>query len=164
MAGSRGPVLAIDGTPRLEPGSTIRVPVRLSSSDQALSSVAFSLDLDSSRLRFDATDADRDGVPDAVRFPAGAPLLAQVRFDLKDREGELDLALAAGPGASFADGVLLELELVVRHSGRLGKSLGFSDAPGPSFGGLAGRGVPGRGIVTWKPIRDLPPAPTPRSF
>ncbi len=164
MAASRGPVLGIDGTPRLEPGSTIRVPVRLSSSDHALSSVTFSLDLDSSRLRFDATDADRDGVPDAVRFPAGPPLLAQVRFDLRDREGELDLALAAEPGAFFADGVLLELELVVRHSGRLGKSLGFSEAPGPSFGDLTGRGVPGRGIVTWKPIRDLPPAPTPRSF
>ncbi len=150
MATWRGPELAIDGSPRLEPGSVIEVPVRLAGHGQGISGVAFSLDLDRG-LRFDATDSDRDGIPDAVRFPAGTPMLAQVTFDSRDSDGEVDVALATEPGTALADGVLMVLELEVRRPARLGKSLRFSQAPAASFGDLAGRGVPGRASVTWKP-------------
>ncbi len=82
--------------------------------------------------------------------------------DLGDGDGELDVALAAEPGAPLGNGVLLVLELEVRRPGRLGKSLRFSDAPAASFGDLTGRGVPGRAVVDSKPTRDVKPGPSAR--
>ena len=143
-------VLRIDGTPRLQPGKTIRIPVRFESHGHQVSSLAFSLDLEPLRLRFDPADRDRDGVPDAVRFPAGAPTLTAVRFDRRDKDGELDVLLSLDPGETFEDSVLLEIELEPVRRGRVAKALRFSSTPAASFGGVDGESVPGRTVVDRK--------------
>ncbi len=141
------PVLRIDGTPRVQPGRPVRIPVRFESHGHQVSSLAFSLDLEPRRLRFDPADRDRDGVPDAVRFPARAPTLTAVRFDRRDRDGELDVLLSLDPGATFEDGVLFEIEVEPVRRGRVGKALRFSSAPQASFGNLNGDSVTGRTVV-----------------
>lgn len=140
-------VLRIDGTPRFKPGKPLHVPVRFESRGHGVSSLAFSLDLETRHLRFDPADFDRNGVPDSVRFPTGAPALTAVRFDRDDRDGELDVMLALAPGSTFEDGLLLEIELVPVRRGRAGKALRFSDTPEASFGGLGGESVPGQTVL-----------------
>jgi len=141
--------LMVNGDRRLEAGDTVWVPVVLRRG-AGLSSVAFSLDLDAGRLAFDATDADGDGIPDAVRFPQGSPFLAQVRFDAGDADGELDVVLAEGPGWGLGDGVVLEIAVTALAGGPLADGLRFSTAPAASFGGSRGQDVPGRALVWQK--------------
>ncbi len=150
-AAQRAPVLAVDGDLRLAAGATTWVPVRLAPGDR-VASLAFSLDLDPRRLRFDAADGDGDGMPDAVRFPAGRPLLAEVRFDAGDADGELDVVLAEGAGWSFDDGVVLEIALTAAAGGRLADGLRFSSTPAASFGDVAGQAVTGRAVVRQKGV------------
>ncbi len=153
VVAGRRPVLEIDGTPRLERDSVVRIPVRLRSRGLDLSSVAFSLDLETRRLRLDPGDGDRDGIPDAISFPEGRPWFVKAGFDARDRDSELDLVLGAGPGAALADGLLLEIEVTVLRPGSLAKSLRFSEAPAASFGDEYGQGVAGSATVVWKRLR-----------
>ncbi len=143
-------MLRIDGTPRFQPRRPLRIPVRFESYGHQVSSLAFSLNLDSRRLRFDPADRDRDGVPDAVRLPKPAPFLTAVRFDRRDRDGEIDVLLSLEPGATFEDGVLLVIEFEPVRRGRVGKALRFSSAPEASFGNGHGESVPGRTVVGGK--------------
>ncbi len=64
------------------------VPVVLTTNGAAVAGVAFSLDFDESRLSFDPTDGDLDGVPDAVTVDAPADFTVLARYDADD--GELD--------------------------------------------------------------------------
>ncbi len=137
-------VLRVDGRTTFLPGKLLRIPVRFESHGHQVSSLAFSIDLEPRLLRFDPADYDRDGVPDAVRLPAPAPSFTTVRFDRRDRDGELDVLLSLDPGATFGDGVLLEIEVEPVRAGHVVKALRFSTAPEASFGGADGESVPGR--------------------
>ncbi|MCP3904825.1 MAG: hypothetical protein GY715_14455, partial [Planctomycetes bacterium] len=154
-------VLRVDGTPRLQPGRSLdtpalRIPVRFEGHGRRVSSLAFSLDLEPRLLRFDPADYDRDGVPDAVRFPKPGPSWTEVRFDRRDRDGELDVLLSLEPGATFEDGVLLEIVVEPVRRGHVGRALRFSSSPAASFGSVDGESVPGRTVVDSR----LTPRPT----
>lgn len=74
----------------------VTVPLSLNTFDQALGSVAFSVDYDETCLTFDATDTDpADGIPDAVDILLPAGFGATVAHDAGDTAGELDFTLAA---------------------------------------------------------------------
>ncbi len=141
------PSLMIDGSTRLTPDKPLWLPVRFQSRGHGISTLAFSLDLDLRHLRFDPSDRDHDGIPDAVRFPAGMPSLADVHFDARDRDGELDVLLSDLDGAALADGVVLEIRLDAAQRSLLARSVSFSTAPRASFGSVTGDSVPGRAIV-----------------
>ncbi len=153
MPDLRPPRLILDGSAPTRPGRVTRIPVRLDSGGHAISSLAFSLDLKPKRLRFDAGDRDGDGIPDALRFAAGRPWFAKVTFEPRDRDGELDVVLAAAPGTALADGMLLVIEVEVVRSGNLIRGLRFSRAPATSFGDVNGQGVPGRAVINQRPNR-----------
>lgn len=124
-------------------GAELTIPLYFSPGEHAISSLAFSLDLEGRGLVFDPADRDRDGAPDAVRFPGGRPDLVHVRFDAAGRPGALDVALSDFE-STLAEGVLLEI--TVRRPGR-GAASGLRFAsPAPSFGDRAGRDVPGLGL------------------
>ncbi len=143
--GRREPELQIDGRVRTRRGSMMRIPVRLRAGGHRLASVAFSLDLDPRRLRFDPTDYDGDGVADAVSFPQGRPWFAQAKYDARDHAGELDLVI--GADSALGSGLVVEIEVEVLRGGPLSDGLDFSQAPAASFGDDAGRGVSGRASV-----------------
>jgi hypothetical protein len=139
------PVLHI-GSATAEGGS-VTLPVSLDSGGTSVSSVAFSIDYDETRLAFDPTDANGDGVPDALRLttPDGFDLSATV--DVSRAEGEIALfigdltpALAALP-----DGALLTLtfDLIGAPSGTA--AVRVAAAPAVSFGTPTGTSVAGSG-------------------
>ena len=67
-------------------GAPTFVPVDLNTNSVALASVAFSIDYDATCLSFDPTDANADGIPDAVDIPLPASFGAFVFHDLGDTD------------------------------------------------------------------------------
>lgn len=136
------PVLGLRVGQRGKTGA-VWLPVVLSRGSHDVSSVAFSLDLLADGLRFDPFDGNGDGLPDSLRFPGGRPNLVDVRYDRRDKNGELDLVLA-NFGAPLANGVLVEIAIQTDAKGPVG--VRFSKTPAASFGDLAGRAVPGQTV------------------
>ncbi len=128
------------------PGETVLVPVRFNARGWDVNTAVFSLDLRADLVQFDTTDADGDGIPDAVRFGELPGTLRAVFFDPEDTDGELDFVLgdlSASPGV-FGDGLLVELELELLSPGAtILDAAVFSPEPRPSFGTPAGEGLSG---------------------
>jgi hypothetical protein len=129
-------------------GGSVSVPVSLDSGGAEVSSVAFAIDYDETRLAFDPTDADGDGVPDALRLttPDGFDLSATVDVSKTDGEialfiGDLTPALAALP-----DGEMLNItfDLVGQPGGTA--AVRVAAAPAVSFGTPQGTSLTGSGI------------------
>ncbi|MCP3980238.1 MAG: hypothetical protein GY716_13110, partial [bacterium] len=108
-----------------------------------ITAIAFSLDLDPAGLAFDPTDADLDGVPDAVTLPAGVPPVVVVNYDPADADGELDVLLADLSGTPLPEGVILEIEVTPSQSGTAAEWIRFSEDPPPSFSNDLGEDVCG---------------------
>lgn len=127
-------------------GAQVTVPIVLSGGDQDIASLAFSLDIDETRLSFDPADADGNGLPDALRFDLPPGFTPSVFYDPGDVDGELDIVIAdlAGPLAALPDGVVAEVSLAVVPSTNAGNvSVGFSQDPDASFGNTTGQSVSG---------------------
>ena len=156
-----GEVVARNGAPRLllleelipvGPNS-VRATIALDTAGQSLSALAFSLDIDESVLRLDPTDADADGVPDAVRFLGTAASLKSAAYDADDTDGELDILLAdlQEVASPFVEGVLLEIEFEVLAPST-GGGLSFATMPTPSFGNITGGSIAGSGEPFTPPL------------
>lgn len=142
---SAAPMLTIgSATPE---GSSVTLPVSLDSSGANISSVAFSIDYDETRLALDPTDADGDDVPDALRLttPDGFELVAT--FDASDTDGEIDIFIGdlAPALATLPDGAILSVTLdVVEQSGSIA-AVRVATEPAVSFGTTQGASVAGSG-------------------
>jgi hypothetical protein len=110
-------------------GDDVVVPVVLrrtvEGAEGALSALRFVIVYDSAFLMFDPTDADEDGIPDAIRFALSDDFTVQVRHE----EGRLAIALTEA--ALGADGErdmpLLWLDFVAKAAVGAGASpVGFS--------------------------------------
>lgn len=129
---------------------TFNIPVNLALNGNEIPTVGFSIDYDESCVLFDETDADSDGLYDAVQnVPAG--FTAEASHSATDSDGELDLAIFyfGSPSVSLGDGVLVELGFqakpaCVTTDGTLVElAFNFSNDPAPEFAGLDGGDVPG---------------------
>jgi hypothetical protein len=76
------PGIEVDGSAR-----QVEVPVSLRSQGHTLTALGFQLDYDEDMLRFDATDSNNDGVPDAIKLPDSVQ--GEVVFDSTNTNGEL---------------------------------------------------------------------------
>ncbi len=123
------------------------VPLGFANHGHAISALVFSFDLDPAGLAFDPTDADGDGIPDAVTLPEGMPSIVVIVYDASDPDGELDVLLANLSGAPLAEGVILEIELTAKRSGAAASWIDFSGDPRPSFGNAQGQNVEGTAVV-----------------
>ncbi|MEZ4662987.1 MAG: Ig-like domain-containing protein [Caldilineaceae bacterium] len=94
-------------------GATADAPIMLQSNGNV--AAAFTIRYDASNLRFDASDADGDGLPDALalHLPTGVQPWTQVR------DGEIQVALAGLqlPLSALADGALATATFDVTGSG-----------------------------------------------
>lgn len=116
-----------------------------------INSLAFSLDFDESLLAFDPTDANEDGIPDAVSFVGTMAGILDVDFDPSDQDGELDFFLTdpASTPQTFADGALIEIEWqALTPDDAVFAAVLFASQPGVSFGDVEGRSVPGDARVS----------------
>lgn len=116
----------------------LEAPVALQSNGNAVAAFAFTLSYDPARYTLDTTDADQDGIADAVAFqvPANIVRWAFVKAD----EGKLQLAAAGlqAPLPTLADGQIVSVRLTPR-AGANGADIRIQEA---SLGNTAGFGVP----------------------
>ena len=138
-------------------GDQVTVPVAFSGGGHDIASLAFSLDYDKTQLRFDPTDANGDGIPDALRFNLPPGFTGTVYHDGSDMDGELGVVVAdlAAPIEALADGVVAEVTFIVdAFMGTDTMNVSFSQHPGASFGSTTGQSVPGNtsnGVVLINP-------------
>ncbi len=143
-----GPRLIIDGTVPVTAGVPIFVPVEFAGQVFDVTSIAFSLDIQTELLSFDDGDGDGDGTIDDVTFPLGTPGIASVDWDAGDSDGELDVLLANLSGLPLPDGPLVAFEFMPLRDGCLSAGIRFSEDPAPSFGNSEGQDVEGTAVVT----------------
>ncbi len=120
----------------VEANATIQVPVSLQSAGNAIGAVGFTLKLDPNVV-FDATDADGDGLADAVQFNVGQNLLRWAVYDEGKHELQIAIAGVMLPMTPFADGTLLTVTLKTLVAGDA--SATFDNA---SAGSVEGYGIP----------------------
>jgi hypothetical protein len=145
-AASFGPP-ALEVPARLRPGrdGEVLVPVTLRRGESRVNSVAFSLILPDS-LSFDPTDADRDGIPDAVTFQLPLGFTGKVRWSPKNPAGQLAIFVFDTAGSRRPlpqGGKLAVVRLVAKGGATAEKPVRFGTSPSPSFGIDEGKSVRG---------------------
>lgn len=112
LPAAQHPRLALPASLQPDEAGNLSVPVRLHSNQHRISSLFFTLAYDASRLSFDPTDSNSDGIPDAVTF------LVPDAFDTAvmtgtEQANRLDILIVdtTPPLASVEDGTIVTLTL-----------------------------------------------------
>lgn len=105
--------LAVSGDLAAAPGTTIAVPILLTGAGNHVSAAAFAVDFDASVLAFDATDADGDGLPDAVSLNIPSGLFTMVNYNATESRIEILVTGMTLPFPQLADGTLATVKLTV---------------------------------------------------
>lgn len=143
-----GPKLSISSTVPAWFGRSAEVAVVYDSAAFDIAATSFSVDYDESCLSFDPTDADLNGIPDAITFATSPELQATVSADVGDSDGELDFFVAdmTLPLSRLVDGVLATIRFtpicLPPGNESLGVTVGFSNAPKASFSDFNGVSIP----------------------
>lgn len=170
MAGTDEPSLSFGTDLQVEAGETITVPVHFANAGNAISSVVFSIDFDQRCLRFDASDRNGDGTPDAVAFNIPPQFSGLVTYEEEDTDGEVDVVVAdfAPPLAVLADSetfMAMRFTAICQPPTAAGQiiSIGFSVDPAASFGSTTGQNITGTvtaGSILILPTTSFTPEPT----
>lgn len=131
------------------PGESVTLPVQFEPVGESISSMAFSIDYDESLLTLNETDANADGIPDAVTLNLPPAFTASVSVNTSDTDGEIDIVIYdfSLPFAAVPPGDLLSItfETANPSPGPLAE-VGFSLHPLASFGNLQGQSVAGTAV------------------
>jgi hypothetical protein len=92
------------------PGSTVSAPIALTANGNAVAAAAFTMQIDPA-LVFDTTDADADGVPDAVSFNTPAGFFKMVLYDAPTRRLQVLVAGLVMPLPVLPDGAFATVHL-----------------------------------------------------
>jgi hypothetical protein len=143
------PELAIQ-TVTTSPGAAVQLPVRWSPNGAAIAGMLFSLDFDGGCLAFDASDADGDGLPDAVAIDLPPGFRRSIGYNVQDSDGELDiilidqsLPLAAMPASAAIVTIHFTTSCPLAGAAPYFAAVIFSDELPASFGDLQARDVAG---------------------
>lgn len=108
--------LAIGSDLSATAGSTVEVPVMLTSNDNQIVSAGFDVGFDAQQLSFDPTDSDEDGIPDAITFHLPNGLLQIATFDQKTNVLRVVVTDLSLPFTVFSDGAIITVGLQVSES------------------------------------------------
>jgi len=162
---SSGPALALPEI-HIQSGETATVELNFQANGNNISSLIFSLDIDSSHLAFDPTDRDNNGIPDSIVLDIPPQFTASLSYDPKDEDGEIDVMIADvfPPLSTLPDGNLITISIQSINSEKAAKSqILFSLDPPISFGDSTGKSVSGKltnGIVWIEALSTLQPTAT----
>jgi hypothetical protein len=137
------PLLAIpDGVPGAS-GQPVTLPVTYSANGNLCSSLIFAIDFDETKLSFDPTDADEDGIPDAISLNIPAAFFTSVTYDGADTDSEIDIMITdpSIPLAGMPSRTLLNATFMVNPGFTGLARVGFSTDPPASCGTTTGQGV-----------------------
>ncbi len=123
--------------------SKVNIPISFNPASSLINSMIFSIDFDESWLGFDASDADKDGLPDAISFRLPDGFIGSASYDPTDRNGELDIAVYNLTGSgSLPAGTFMNLTLTTgKASGSFLAVVQASTDPVESFGSTSGLSV-----------------------
>lgn len=134
------PILTIPEDLTVSAGDTITIPILFEANGASVTSIFFSIDIDQECLLFDATDADADSIPDAIKFNIPAQHSASATYEETDSDGELDFTIADyRPPLAVLPTVSNLVEIVLlaicepEPNGNVIADIRFSVAPAPSF-------------------------------
>jgi extracellular elastinolytic metalloproteinase len=115
-AAARAAALAIPSDIAAAAGATVTVPITLNGNGNAIAAAMFGINYDQTRLSFDPTDGNGDGIPDAIDFNLPSGFVGN--FNLSD-SGQLQFVIAdmAPPLAALPDGTLATITLRVKATG-----------------------------------------------
>jgi len=128
-------VLAVDPTVN---GSTVSVPVMLDAKGAAVAGAAFTLVYDPAQAVLDESDADGDGIPDAISFATAAGLKHSVSVDAANGRIKIAVYGLSLPLPTLENGMMASVRLQARGDGAL-NSLSLADA---ALGNVAGANTP----------------------
>ncbi len=103
------------GTVSATPGATVQVPVQLSTAGHSVAAAAFAVDFNGDELSFDATDANNDGLPDAVSLQAPDGLLAIATYNADESRIEIVISGLIPPFPLLSDGAVATVNLAVKE-------------------------------------------------
>ncbi len=101
------------------PSSTVNVPVRLTTNGQNVAAASFALSFDQDQLTFDATDADQNGLPDAVTFNTPQGMVTVANYNEAAHRLELTVYAVTMPMPTLADGLVANVTLQVNEQATL---------------------------------------------
>jgi len=139
------PVLAIADEVPASAGGTVQVPMSFTSDGSAIAALTFVIEYDTTWLTFNPTDANGDGIPDALGFSLPVGFSASVP-DIDPTAGTISIFVGdtTAPLAALPDGVIATLTFDVGNpSSATSTVVGFASTPAVSFGSTAGESVPG---------------------
>ena len=106
------PVIAAPAAIAANPGANVTLPVSLQSQGNDVASLAFAVKVDIAQFALDPTDADADGVPDAITLNAPAEMLRIALYDPLTGEIQIVLAGMTMPLPVLEDGIVANIQLV----------------------------------------------------
>jgi hypothetical protein len=89
------------------------VPIQLNTAGNAVAAATFALDFDPAHLTFDATDADENGLPDAVAFDLPAGMTPAVHYNVEQSRVEVVVYSMNLPLPLLDDGAIATVTLQV---------------------------------------------------
>lgn len=92
---------------------TVNVPIRLTTNDHRVSAASFALNFDQNQLVFDATDADQNGLPDAITFSTPPGMVTVANYNEAANRLELTVYAVSVPMATLSDGLVANVTFTV---------------------------------------------------
>jgi hypothetical protein len=150
--------LILSDVAEASPGSTVQATLSLQSGGRGIAAAVLALDVDRAWLRINPTDADQDGVIDAVKFNAPEGIATSARINANTGALEIYLADLAAPLTTLTDGVLAVVTLeVIGEPGQADQpALFFAQGFDPSLGDVSGQSAPVETVVG-QPAGDAAP-------
>lgn len=151
------PAAAALGLPGVMPSvvdGRVRMPLAFSAGSHQVSEIELTLDYDQSWLRFDETDGDGDGVPDALvsTLPPAFRVTVEHQATLPRAEISIHVAPRFGDPLTIPNGTWLTLELeVTGKPGPGAGGVGFHPTKGAAMRGPQGQAVPVEPHGGWSP-------------
>jgi hypothetical protein len=133
-------VLSTTGGQSAAAGASVTIPVSLRGNGEAIAGAAFRVNLDAQQASIDPTDANNDGIPDAISFNVPVDLMRSVK--LSDDGASVDIAIAdlSLPLAELSNDVLVKVTVTIKTAGAaIPLQVSLNNA---SLGNTSGRNVP----------------------
>lgn len=139
-ASSSVATLAVSGNLQGAPGSTVNVPISLAAGGNSVAAAAFAVEFDNTALSFDTSDADGNGVPDAVQFNVPNGLMTSANYNAAESRVEIIITGLVPPFPLLSDGTIATVSLTVNSDADAGASaVTLSNS---SLGSDAGASIP----------------------
>lgn len=147
-----GPELSVESSGVTHFGGTVTVPLRFTGSQHGVTSLDFDLLLPGDCLELSPTDANSDGIPDAVTIALGQEYsrTATLIDDGGGKRLRVHVADLSAPFTPLPDGQVAAVAFTAAcqppHNGHIAVPLALSSPPALRFQNSAGTSIPGKGV------------------